>query len=407
MYGLEIGGTCFLVVFVALAVMSGVGGGGVMVPAFLAFFKLSTTEAVALSNFTIFTGSVTRFITNYNERNSERDATCVEYSVANVMLPTVLVGSIFGVWFNEALPEVVTQGCLIVLLAIMSYKTGVKSYELVKKENAAKEKEAQEVELAKVEVVNDDSPSEAVVVEADSPDKIMEQRELTEMQKLAKALYDAEKSHVRPYKHLFSLCVTILLILIKLLRGSQKNPSVVGMERCSAVDWLTVAIYFVLCVGLSIGAVRQLRHEQMLKIEHGEGKLAKGEVELSSNRQIATVIGFSLLGGWICGALGLGGGIIYNTLFMSWDVPPKVATATAMYLITFASMSTTVSYAVSGQIIWSYAAWIASLCLTATAVGMISMNSLMKKIGRQSPIVILLCFIMTLSFVSVAYFAGV
>ena len=71
-----------------------------MVPIMIAFFKLDSRQAIACSNFVIFTGSVTRFFTTINEKHSEKDATCIEYSLANLMLPTVLIGSIMGVWFN-------------------------------------------------------------------------------------------------------------------------------------------------------------------------------------------------------------------------------------------------------------------------------------------------------------------
>ena len=84
---------------------------------------------------------MTRFCTTINERHSEKDATCIEYSLANFMLPTVLLGSITGVWFNEAMPEVVTQACLVVLLTVMGTKTAFKARETVLKENAKFEAE--------------------------------------------------------------------------------------------------------------------------------------------------------------------------------------------------------------------------------------------------------------------------
>lgn len=48
------------------------------------------------------------------------------------------------------------------------------------------------------------------------------------------------------------------------------------------------------------------------------------------------------MGGWISGAIGLGGGMIFNPLLMSMGVPPKVATSSGMYMIIFASGATTV-----------------------------------------------------------------
>ncbi len=45
----------------------------------------------------------------------------------------------------------------------------------------------------------------------------------------------------------------------------------------------------------------------------------------------------ALFGGWIAGALGLGGGAIYNPILISMGVPAKVSTATGMYLIMFST----------------------------------------------------------------------
>ena len=104
----------------ALAVMSGIGGGGIIVPLLMIFYNLDTKEAVAVSGFTILTGSITRYLTTFKERHPNKDATCIDYGITNVMLPTVLVGSICGVFFNLALPAVVIQICLTCLLAFLA-----------------------------------------------------------------------------------------------------------------------------------------------------------------------------------------------------------------------------------------------------------------------------------------------
>ena len=76
-----------------------------------------------------------------------------------------------------------------------------------------------------------------------------------------------------------------------------------------------------------------------MKKEEGPG-LVKGDIDLTDNcNRVLLVLG-GLGGGWMCGALGLGGGIIYNQLLMALDVPPAVATATGMWLISFGSFST-------------------------------------------------------------------
>lgn len=55
-------------------------------------------------------------------------------------------------------------------------------------------------------------------------------------------------------------------------------------------------------------------------------------------------------GGWVAGALGLGGGVIFNPLLVSMNVPPRVSSATGMYLITFSKIATCVIYFIYGEL---------------------------------------------------------
>jgi uncharacterized membrane protein YfcA len=121
MEGLEIGGTAVLTLLMALAVMSGIGGGGIIVPLLIIFYKLDTKNAVATSGFTILTGSVTRYLITLNERHPDKDATCVDYSITNVMLPAILMGSIIGVFFNIAFPDICVEILLTLLLAFLTW----------------------------------------------------------------------------------------------------------------------------------------------------------------------------------------------------------------------------------------------------------------------------------------------
>jgi uncharacterized membrane protein YfcA len=90
----------------------------------------------------------------------------------------------------------------------------------------------------------------------------------------------------------------------------------------------------------------------------------------------------ALFAGWVCGALGSSGGYIYNALFMQWDMPPKVSTATAMYLIMWAAICNAVTYGISGELLLDYASWIAGFCFVSTTIGMCMMNWVLKKLGR-------------------------
>jgi len=138
---IEIIGTIILTILMALAVMSGIGGGGIIVPLLMAFYDLYTKQAIAVSGFTIFLGSIVRYFITLKERHPDKDATCVEYGLSNVMLPTILIGSLTGVFFNMMLPSIVLQILLTLLLGFLTYNSAMKARSIYRKENKRFEEE--------------------------------------------------------------------------------------------------------------------------------------------------------------------------------------------------------------------------------------------------------------------------
>lgn len=150
--GIEIGGTVVLTILMAMAVMSGIGGGGIIVPLLMIFYSLETKAAVAVSGFTILTGSITRFIITYTDKHPNKDAVCIDYGVTNVMLPTVLVGSIAGVFFNLALPAILVQITLTLLLLFLTVNGARKARQIYNKENEERAADAARVEAEMAQV---------------------------------------------------------------------------------------------------------------------------------------------------------------------------------------------------------------------------------------------------------------
>ena len=119
MHSQEAIGLAVLAVMLAMANVGGVGGGGLIIPIIMAFFKFTTKGAIALSGFTIFTGSLARFIYAYNMRHPDKDATLIDYGIVIVMMPLVLVGSFIGVLVNIMLPSLILSITLtFILLAL-------------------------------------------------------------------------------------------------------------------------------------------------------------------------------------------------------------------------------------------------------------------------------------------------
>lgn len=117
---LEFVGIYVLAVLMALSCMAGIGGGGVVVPMTMVFFDLETKKAIAVSGFSILWCSITRYVLNIYKVHPEKEAVCIDYGVSTVMLPTVLIGSLIGVFINVSFPEVILQIMLTLLLIFLA-----------------------------------------------------------------------------------------------------------------------------------------------------------------------------------------------------------------------------------------------------------------------------------------------
>jgi len=135
MYPSEFFGILVLPALLALANVGGIGGGGLIIPITMALFSFTTKQAIAISGFTILTGSVTRFLLQLNEKHPEKNATVIDYGIVIVMMPMVLVGSFVGVLVNVMLPGVVLSLILFILLVFLAWKSLHKAFEIYHKES--------------------------------------------------------------------------------------------------------------------------------------------------------------------------------------------------------------------------------------------------------------------------------
>ena len=124
-----------LTIIGAINNVAGIGGGGLEISFTMLFFVMTTKEAISLSSFAIMCSSLARFVQTFNWKHPEKDACIIDYSIATVMMPTVLLGSFIGAFLNVILPPLIIVICLTVLLFGMSIQSAIKSVEMYRKES--------------------------------------------------------------------------------------------------------------------------------------------------------------------------------------------------------------------------------------------------------------------------------
>ena len=125
--GSEFIGLFLLIVVMSLSTMAGIGGGGIVIPFCMTFFGFQTKNAIALSGFTILACSVTRYIYSINEKHPEKDAVIIDYDLATIMLPVVMMGSMTGVLINIMFPSMLLSICLTVVLTLLTFQAACKA----------------------------------------------------------------------------------------------------------------------------------------------------------------------------------------------------------------------------------------------------------------------------------------
>ena len=216
-------------------------------------------------------------------------------------------------------------------------------------------------------------------------------------------LLKREATHFQWDKHAVCFILLVSNVLVSLMRGSKKAGSIIGIKPCDAIGWVLVALFISICSLCTYFGIKKVNGEQNLKKKVGKG-FAKSDVKFE-RAIVGKLVIFALLGGWVSGALGLGGGAIFNPLLLSMGVPPAVASSTGMYMIMFSTAGSSITYIVFGTLNISYGLWIGGWCAVASIIGLYFLNKVVKKFDRQSPIVFLLTFVLGLSAVLVPVFA--
>lgn len=116
--------------------MGGVGGGGMVLPISMIFFKFDAKNAIALSNFSIFLSSGVRYFINANKPHPLKNGKglLVDLNLALLMLPLIISGVSIGVVLNLLMPNIILIGFFIAILVYMGYGVLLKGIALYNKE---------------------------------------------------------------------------------------------------------------------------------------------------------------------------------------------------------------------------------------------------------------------------------
>ena len=123
-------------------------------------------------------------------------------------------------------------------------------------------------------------------------------------------------------------------------------------------------------------------------------------------KALTIVISIGFVGGLVAGALGLGGGSIYNPALLTLGVHPRVSGATGMFLVLYSTVNTCLINYLNDFLDLKYACWISAFSLFGSVLGMMATDKVVKMTGKPSIMVWVLVFVFIISTISTPIFGG-
>jgi len=365
-----------------LAAGGGIGGGGILVPLFMILLKFRPKHAIALSNLTIFGGSIANTVFNVQKTRPD-GRPLIDWDIIVMMEPSTIAGAVLGSFASKYLPDFVLTVSLTIVLAMLSYRTLDKGISMFKKETQEQNSltiKTKDTEMAKLGPV-DEEESERLM-----PPSAVE---------AAAAAARSVAPPGTPWDKISLLIVCFIgCVVFTILKGSGEG-SIIGIECGSRGFWILSmsAVPWTFAFGALFRGQLMGEHEAKVKANH---RFDDSDIRWDADSTIRYPL-ICTLAGVFAGLFGVGGGIVKGPLMLEMGVNPSVAAATAAQMILFTTSAACVSFQVFGLLEPYYGLSFFALGMLCTTIGQVGVDAYMKAARRHSPPVLSIGAVMILS----------
>ncbi|KAK1426002.1 hypothetical protein QVD17_14669 [Tagetes erecta] len=358
----------------AFGSVGGVGGGGIFVPMLTLIIGFDPKSATAISKCMIMGAAASTVYYNLKLRHPTLDMPIIDYDLALLIQPMLMLGISIGVAFNVIFADWMVTVLLIILFIGTSTKAfcrGVDTWkkETIMKKEAAKRLESSDVAEAEYKILPG-GPSNG---NSTKPERSLK-TEVTVLENVC-------------WKEL-GLLVFVWIAFLGLQLG--KNYT----STCSVWYWVLNLSQIPISFGVSgYEAVNLYKGTRTISsVGDSASNLTIGQLVLYCS--------CGVLAGLVGGLLGLGGGFIMGPLFLELGVPPQVSSATATFAMTFSSSMSVVEYYLLKRFPVPYAVYFLIVATIAAFVGQHVVRKLIVVLGRASLIIFILAFTIFVSAIS-------
>ncbi|GLU23193.1 hypothetical protein SLE2022_392170 [Rubroshorea leprosula] len=377
---------CFIAASISSA--GGVGGGGLFIPILTIVGGLDLKTASSFSAFMVTGGSVANVIYNLCTTSEKFGGKClIDYDIALLSEPTMLLGVSIGVICNLVFPEWLITILFAILLALSTFKTlrnGI-FYWKIESETVRRSADAE---------LEDGVSGDGTCGETGEGIKSLKEP-LCRME-------GSEKSRFPWMKLGVLLMIWFSFFLLYLLRGNRYGQGITRMKPCGWAYWvlslfqIPLAIAFTACI-----LHRRKRLPFQVPVQQGIGDFAQN----GSSKELIFPL-MAMLAGILGGIFGIGGGMLISPLLLQVGVAPEVTAATCSFMVLFSSTMSAFQYLLLGMEHTGTALIFSIICFIASLLGLLIVQKVIQEFGRASVIVFSVGLVMGLSTVLMTSFGA-
>ncbi|THU48725.1 hypothetical protein C4D60_Mb06t02040 [Musa balbisiana] len=367
-----------LLCFVAASVSSagGVGGGSLFLPILNLVAGLDLKAATTYSAFMVTGGSIANVLCNlfFTSVGTEATNPPINYEIALLSQPSMLLGVSLGVISNIMFPEWLITVLFAVFLACSTFRTckaGVRCWH-------------------------------AETEETETTDGRRRERSVNGVEEAL--LGGAQSGRIRfPWKDVVVLVmIWVCFFLLHVLAGDKHGKGVINLKPCGVAYWFITLSQ----VPLAIAFTAYVLYEKKDSHHRQADTQDKAQIRIQALPVFAFPLA-ALLTGVLSGLFGIGGGLLLNPVLLQIGIPPQTAAATSSFMVMFSASMTTVKYIILGMIQVDRALVYAALCFAASAIGSMVMKGIIVKSGRVSPIVFTVIVVMAVSTTTIICYGAI
>ncbi|KAB5547658.1 hypothetical protein DKX38_011064 [Salix brachista] len=354
----------------ALGSVGGVGGGGIFVPMLTLIIGFDPKSSTAISKCMIMGAAGATVYYNLRLRHPTLDMPIIDYDLALLFQPMLMLGISIGVAFNVMFADWMVTVLLIILFIGTSTKALFKGIDTWKKESVMKKEAVKQLES---ESKPGDGAEEDYRPLPSGPavqhDDEVPLRENIRWKELALLVY-----------------VWVAFLVVQIVQTN--------VPTCSVMYWILNSLQ--VPIAASVTLFEAICLCKGTRVIASKGK----EITNWKLHQVLLYCSCGIIAGIVGGLLGLGGGFILGPLFLELGIPPQVASATSTFAMAFSSSMSVVEYYLLNRFPVPYAAYFVLVATIAAFAGQHVIRRIIAILGRASIIIFILALTIFVSAIS-------